>query len=204
LSSVKDYYSIMLYVVLRSFAVLILQLIFRIQVFGKKNIPKRGGFILASNHVSYLDSIVLGAACPRKLNFMAKRDLFHNPLFSRLLHMLGAFPIKRESADVSSLKEAIRRLKDGKIILLFPQGSRQVNGMSESAQPGIGFLAAKADMPVIPAFIKGTDFALPRGTRFIRPCQISVYFGKQISIERRMPYQEIAAKIMESIGHLSC
>jgi 1-acyl-sn-glycerol-3-phosphate acyltransferase len=192
----------MLYSIIRLLVFLILKIIFGIKVFGKNYIPKKGGFILASNHVSYLDPVVLAVACPRRLNFMARDDLFCNPLFAWFLSRVGAFPVKRNSADPSAIKEAMRRLKHAEPLLLFPEGSRSFEGMPLEPQPGIGFLGAKLNVPVIPVFIRGTDKALPRGARLIRPHRISVYFGKQIFIERRMPYQDIARRIMQEIRHL--
>lgn len=159
---------------------------------------------MASNHVSYLDPITLGVACPRKLNFMARHDLFYNPWFSWLITAVGAFPLKRDSYDLSSLKEAMRRLKNGNALVLFPEGSRSINGISNQPQAGIGFLAVKVSLPVIPAFIRGTELALPKGSKFIRPRKVSVHFGRQVSIERRLPYQDIARAIMKDIRHLSC
>jgi 1-acyl-sn-glycerol-3-phosphate acyltransferase len=146
----------------------------------------------------------MGVACPRKLNYMAKHDLFCCPLFSWWLGAVGAFPIKRYYADLDALKEAMRRVKEGKGLLLFPEGTRSVNGRFLAPQAGAGFLAAKLDVPVIPAFISGTEQALPRGAKMVKPTVISVRFGKQISIERRTPYQDIAEKIMENIRRLSC
>lgn len=195
----------MLYNLLKLLITLLFKLIFRIKVFGRDNIPKRGGFILASNHASFLDPVALGVACPRKLNFMARHDLFSNPLFAKLISALGAFEVKRNSADLSALKEAMRRVKGGSALVLFPEGSRKNNnGSLNPPHPGVGFLAAKLDAPVIPVYISGTEQALPKGARFIRPAKISVSFGKQIPIGRRMPYQDIAYAIMEDIRHLSC
>lgn len=183
---------------------LALKVFFGLEVKGRENIPKRGGFILASNHASYLDPIVLGVACSRKLNFMAKQELFVNPFFSWILLRVGAFPVKRESADLSAIKEAMRRLKKGMPLVLFPQGSRKFDGTSREPYPGIGFLAAKLEVPVVPVFIKGTEKALPKEAKFIRLTKISLHFGKQISLERRMPYQDTARLIMDNIRHLSC
>jgi len=194
----------MVYFILRNLNVLIFKLLFRIEVSGKKHIPANGGFILASNHASYLDPIALGVACPRRLSFMARHDLFSNGWFSWLLTSVRAFPLKRDSADIWSLKEAMRRIRSGDGLVLFPEGSRRFNGDSAGPQPGIGFLASKLNVPVVPAFIKGASLALPKGAKFIKPSKISVYFGKQIPIERRMPYQEIAESIMANIRHLSC
>lgn len=190
----------MLYSILRFICLFLLNSIFRIQVQGREYIPKKGGFILASNHLSYLDPVALGVACPRKLNFMARHDLFSNPLFSKFISSLGAFPVKRNSADLSALKEAMRRLKDEKALVLFPEGRRKdrISFITEP-QLGIGFLVKKTGIPVVPALIKGTDKALPKGARFIIPKKISVYFGKQIQIKRDISYEDIAQKIMEDI-----
>lgn len=173
------------------------------EVRGRENIPKKGGFILASNHISNLDPVTVGSACPRRLYYMAKEELFLNPILSLWMNAVGCFPVKRNSTDISALREAIRWLKSGGGLFLFPEGTRQEAGV-KSAQPqaGIGFLAAKLSVPVVPAFVKGTDNALPRGAKFIRPATVSVCFGKQIHIERRMPYQEAAQLIMANIKNL--
>ncbi len=193
-----------LYSLLNPLAVSICRMFFRVNVYGKENIPKAGGFILASNHLSYLDPVVLGVASPRKLNFMARHDLFSNPFFAWFIYSLGAFPVKRDSADSSALKEAMRRLKSGEALVLFPEGTRAVDGVSIQPQPGIGFLAAKAGVPVVPAFIKGTDVAMSKDAKSIRPARIEVHFGQQISLEGGLPYQKIALNIMDNIRRLAC
>lgn len=194
----------MLYWFLRFLSFLILKVFFRLEVKGRENIPKRGGFILAGNHISYLDPVVIGVASSRKLNYLAKAELFCNPFCSWFLSTICVFPIKRNAADLSALKEAMRRVKNGKALVVFPEGSRRSDSASSEPQPGIGFLAAKLNVPLIPAFVKGTEIALPKGAKFLRPTKISVYFGKQILIERRLPYQDIAQQIMANIRHLAC
>jgi len=194
----------MLYSISRTLAAITCRIFFRFVIKGIEHIPKKGGFILASNHVSYLDPVVLGVVCPRRLNFMSKKELFCNKFISWFLSQVGAFPVKRGFADLSALKYALRCLKEGEALILFPEGSRRFDDASGEPYAGIGFLSAKVNAPVIPAFIEGTERALPRGAKFIRPAKISVYFGKQISIERRLPYQDIARLIMENIRHLSC
>ena len=182
---------------------MIFKLLFRFKVKGRENLPKSGGFILASNHVSYLDPIAVGIASFRKLNYMARHDLFFNPWFSWLLTHINVFSVRRNTADVAALKEAIRRVKNGGALLLFPEGRRMANGSSVDPEAGIGFLAAKLDVPVIPVFVKGTGIALPKGAKFIRPTKVSVQIGKQIFIERRLPYHDIARVIMEGVNKLS-
>lgn len=196
----------MLYRIGKIITVLLLKVFFRLEVKGQEYIPANGGFILASNHLSYLDPFVLGAACRRKLTYMARDSLFNNPILSWLLSKVNTFPIRRNSPDSSALKQGIAKLKGGGALVIFPEGSRQREGLSKVAQPGIAFLAVKSASPIIPSFIKGTDLALPKGARFIRPKKISVYFGKEIPIERSKShnYQDIANEVMCVIGHLAC
>ncbi|MBM3255238.1 MAG: 1-acyl-sn-glycerol-3-phosphate acyltransferase [Candidatus Omnitrophica bacterium] len=196
----------MLYSIVRALLVVpFFKAYFRMEVKGTENIPKRGGFILACNHTSYLDPLALGAASRRPLNFMARDSLFRIPLFGSLIAAVDAFPVKRDSADKSALKEAMRRVRRGGALALFPEGTRQDSKAEpDKPQAGIGFLAAKLAVPVIPAFISGTEKALPKHAKVIRRERISVSFGKQISIEGRMPYEDIAMRIMDDIRHLAC
>ena len=195
----------MFYFASRAVCFVFLKTFFSLRVFGQENVPKKGGFILASNHVSFLDPVAVGVACPRKLNYMARDTLFSNRLFAWLLNDCGSFPLKRDSADLSALKEAIKRLKSGQGLLLFPEGRRSADKDTLlKPRAGVGFLASKLKVPVIPALVKGTDRALPRGAKFFRSSNISVIFGKQILIERRMPYKDIAQQVINDIRHLSC
>ncbi|MBI4972846.1 MAG: 1-acyl-sn-glycerol-3-phosphate acyltransferase [Candidatus Omnitrophica bacterium] len=195
----------MLYWILRLISLIILKIFFGLEAIGKENLPKKGGFILASNHVSYLDPVAIGVLVPQKLNFMAKDELFKHLLSSWFFSALGVFPVKRDSADLSALKEAMRRVKNGQPLLLFPEGTRQLPGASHAqAHAGIGFLASKLAVPVIPVFVKGSDIALPKGTKTIRLNKVLVSFGKEIFIERSMPYHDISSNIMENVRHLAC
>ena len=189
---------------MHSLAAVIMRVFFRIQVTGAQNLPEKGGFILVSNHASYLDPMALGAGCSRKLNFMAKEELFRSRASRWFFTALGAFPVKRNSADLSALKEAMRRVKQDQVLVLFPEGTRQADGSPSAPYPGVGFLAAKLNVPVIPAAITGTGAAFPKGARRVRFVKVYLRFGRQISIERRMPYQDIARQIMENIRHLAC
>jgi len=152
--------------------------------------------------VSYLDPVTLGVACPRKLNFMARHDLFAIPVFSSFIRSLGAFPLRRDFADIASIKEALRRLRQGWGLVLFPEGSRAFDGLERKAEPGIGFIAAKSDVPVVPAYISGTQKALPRHARFIRLTKIRVYFGKPVYPEGSDNYEGFASRILQEIKRL--
>jgi len=183
---------------------LIYETLCSMRVEGRENIPKKGGFILASNHISYLDPPAVGVACPRRLSYMARDDLFRNPLFSWALSSVGCFPVKRDSADRGALKEAIRRVSKGEGLLLFPEGRRmEKDNAPQEPQAGIGFLVTKLNVPVIPVCVAGTEKALPKGAKFVQAAKISVCFGKQIQIEGGKSYQEIATTIMSHIRAIS-
>jgi 1-acyl-sn-glycerol-3-phosphate acyltransferase len=190
----------MLYKFLRFLSKVFLKVLFRTQIVGRENIPAQGGFILASNHVSNLDPIAIGVASPYRLNFMVKEELFANRLSSWFFSKLGCFPVKRVSADLSAIKEAIRRLRDNGVLCIFPEGSRQEAGSPQEApHRGVGFLASRMGIDVLPAFVEGTDNILPRGRKFIRLGKIRVSFGKLIHIEKGMPSEDAAESIMRQI-----
>ena len=102
------------------------KIFFPIKTTGREHLPRQGGYILASNHVSNLDPVILRLSTKQKLHFLAKESLFKNKIFGALIACLGAFPIRRDSADIGALKEAIRRLKKGHPLLVFPEGTRKV------------------------------------------------------------------------------
>jgi 1-acyl-sn-glycerol-3-phosphate acyltransferase len=179
----------------------ILKLFFGFNVQGKENIPQAGGFIIATNHQSNLDPLIVGAACKRIINFMAKEDLFKNRFFGWVLFNVGAFPIKRHSGDIAAIREAIKRLNRGYGLLIFPQGTRKQR-QEIDVQPGIGLLAAKGKVAIVPAFITGSEQALPPGTKWLRSAKISVRIGKPISFEAQKPYPEIAHEVMQKINDL--
>lgn len=195
----------MLHYISRGIFRIILNLFFRMKVSGLENVPKSGGFIVAGNHVSFMDPPVVGSACSRKLNYMARHDLFFNPILAFWLNRVGAFPVERGKADISALKEAISRVRRQEGLLLFPEGRRLESGEEGvKAEAGIGFLVEKLEgVPVIPVHVDGTQRALPKGAKFFSPARISVKFGRQIQIDRGKSYQEIAQLIMDNVRRIS-
>src|SRR5579863_3703731 len=117
------------------------------------NIPRHGAFILASNHISNLDPVVLGICSVRRLNFMAKVELFKG-LLGFVLTRLGAFPVKRGESDFGAMREALKRLKIGRVILIFVEGTRRIGNEPSKAQAGVGFLAMKSGVPIVPVFLQ--------------------------------------------------
>ncbi len=184
----------------------IIRLIFRIngrlEVKGIDNIPREGGVIVASNHISYLDPPLLGAIIPRKVTFMARRGLFDIkvPLLRWFIHHY-AFPVDREKTLPSTIKEALRRLKNGELLVIFPEGRRSETGGLLEGKKGIGLIVSKSRVAVVPAVIQGTDRALPVGGKWLRKAKISVTFDKPLYFSENNS-ELITKKIMTLIGEL--
>ncbi|MEW6417921.1 MAG: lysophospholipid acyltransferase family protein [Nitrospirota bacterium] len=178
---------------------------YRLEVIGAENVPKEGGVIVAANHVSYLDPPVIGVALKRQPTYMAKEGLFKIPLLGALIRLFS-FPVRRGRPQPSIIKEAIKKLKQGELIVMFPEGSRSVDGNILDAKRGVGAIAAISRMPVVPTLIKGTERALPVGARFLRPARITVIFGNPIVIDKKETdkhFQDrISNSIMEAIKNL--
>lgn len=188
----------MLYKILRPLAIFLFKIFFKIEVKGKEKIPKKGRFILASNHASVLDPVVLGVACPRRLYFLAKEELFRNRLFSLLIKTLGAIPLRREQSDLKAIKKALSLLNEEKPVVIFPQGGRNRYG---KVKEGVGFLAKKSNSSVIVSKIIGTDKILPKGEKKLRLGKIKVIFDR-VSHEVSSDYQDFSLKIFERIMNL--
>ena len=172
--------------------------LFPYSIRGLEHLPRQGPCILASNHESYLDPVVLGSAVPRRISFMAKESLFAHPVLGWILRHLDAFPVKRGEADIGALRQALRRLKAGQPVLLFPEGTRSGEPQSRP-QAGVGFLVAKGRVPVIPISVTGTDAVLPPGAKWFRRHPITVTFGPPLTFSDKKSYEDIAAGIMAAI-----
>jgi 1-acyl-sn-glycerol-3-phosphate acyltransferase len=177
----------------------------RLEIVGYENIPKKGGFILATNHVSYLDPLVIGVALRRQATYIAKRGLFRVP-FIGIIVKCFSISVDRDKPQPSTIKEAVSRLKEGEAIVVFPEGGRSSHGILLDAKRGVGMIAAMSAAPVVPALIEGTDSALPAGAKFIRPAKIRVMFGNPLSFEKtktgKHVQERISKEIMESIRNL--
>jgi len=172
-------------------------------ILGKEHIPKAGSFILASNHKSNLDPLLIGLCFHRRISYMAKDSLFQNPIMRFFLQHVEAFPIRRGASDVRALRESLRRLKRGLPVVVFPEGTRQGTGIKSKTHPGIGFLAVKGRVPVIPVHIDGSDKVLPPKSRIPKRARITISFGKPILFSEGQSYPDIVTAIMKEIEALS-
>lgn len=170
---------------------------YRIKIEGTENIPTEGGMILAVNHRSNLDPVLAGYTCPRPLTFMAKSELFKNPLFGKLITALGAFPVHRGSGDIGAIRSAFSILKDGRAMLIFPEGHRVKDGETAKAQPGVAMIAQRAKVPVIPVFIDGKLKWMSKITiRYGKAVDLTKYYDRRISSAE---CQEMADEILKEM-----
>lgn len=158
--------------------------IFRIKYVGRNNMPSDGGCILAVNHRHNWDPIIAALASPRQLTFMAKAELFKNPVFGRLIKSLGAFPINRNSGDVGAVKSAFKILKENRVMLIFPQGHRIKDGSKGKTRAGMVRVAQMCKVPIIPMYISGEYRWMNKITVTIgEPIYLTEYYGKKLSEE---------------------
>lgn len=187
------------YRLLRFFCFLLCKLFFHLKVRDREFIPKNGGFILVSNHASFLDPIILGVVSRRILNFAARDSLFRNRLFAWLLREVGAFPIKRWSADLTAVKESITRLKKRFGLVVFPEGTRSASGHIQEITHGFVLLAYKAGVPIVPVRIFGSHKAWARTKKIFRPAKIRVVIGKPVYVGKSRDYRNTAQQVFRQI-----
>jgi len=168
------------YYAVRSFLRLFFRLGFGLEVTGQEHVPARGPCIVSANHLSYLDPPLMGAACPRRLSFMARANLFHDGLLGAFMRGVHVIPLQRGEGDLAAIREAVARLHRGDAVAIFPEGGRQFSGQLGTAKRGVGLLAEAAEAPIIPALIQGTFEAFPPGARRLRRAKIRVAFGAPI------------------------
>jgi len=167
----------------------------RLRVRGQNNIPRRGGVIFASNHVSLADPPLVGCCLPRMIHFMAKQELFEIPLLGWFIRHTNAFPVKRMERDVSAFKSAQRLLSHGGGLILFPEGTRQREGRLGAAKPGVGMLAVKTGCAVVPVYVHNAD----RLKNFKR---LTVCFAAPLRAGPDADYQKFSDDVMRAIAGL--
>jgi 1-acyl-sn-glycerol-3-phosphate acyltransferase len=166
--------------------------------------------IVASNHISFWDPALIGAAAPRELHFLTREELLRMPVVGGWIRSMNAIPIRRGVADLSGMSRAMSRLREGAALLMFPEGGRMRDGGSHPARPGVGMMSVHADVPIVPCCISGSDRQREwwyRGTR------VRVWFGPARSWHElaggegdpapgRALYQRVGEAVMREIAIL--
>jgi 1-acyl-sn-glycerol-3-phosphate acyltransferase len=164
------------YTASRALCRFVIRAIYGFRSIHSENVPATGPVIVACNHISYLDPVVLGIGFRRPVTYLAKKELFAIPVLGPVITGLGVYPLDREAGGVAAVRSALRALKDGRCIGIFPEGTRNLSGEVQG-KGGAALLAALSGAPVVPAAISGT-----RGARPFHP--IRVVYGEPIRVER--------------------
>jgi 1-acyl-sn-glycerol-3-phosphate acyltransferase len=185
------------------------RLFFRFRVIHRERMIQSGPVILAMNHQSYLDPPLAGTACDRAIYFLARRTLLNVPLLGWVLPKLNVIPVNQEGVDRSAIKALIRVLQGGNGVLVFPEGSRTLDGTLQPAEPGMGLVIAKTLAPVVPMRIFGAHEALPRGGGRLRFVPITVVIGEPIffsaadmELGGKDLYARLSGRVMKAIAAL--
>ncbi|NSW90446.1 MAG: 1-acyl-sn-glycerol-3-phosphate acyltransferase [Firmicutes bacterium] len=181
---------------------IIFKLFYKVELVGISNVPLKGGAILCANHPGTLDMFFIGYKLKRVVHYMAKEELFKNPILAFILRKLGAFPIKRGKADVESIKTAIRLINEGHIVGILPEGTRTgfKNKKKVQPKPGVAMVATKIKTPIIPVAVSGNYRLFSK---------VRVIYGKPfyLDFEEKKKYtmdelKAISQKIMNKIYSL--
>lgn len=170
---------------------------FRIQVHGLERIPSSGPLILAANHSSFLDPPFIGLGVTRQVTYLAKEELFSVPLLGWWLKQVGSYPVARGKGDARILKTALRLLKEGKMLLIFPEGTRSTDGTIKPLENGLAWLALKAGVPVVPIYTRDTFRLMPRNARFPRPGRVQFHVSEPIepNVDENADFHEQVAQL---------
>lgn len=155
-----------------------------------ENLPKSGGGLVVANHQSYLDPLLVGLPLTRPVSFLARDSLFKVPVIGWILRNTYVMPINREAASTASLRECLKRMEEGYLVGMFPEGTRSLDGTIGELKPGFLALVRRSNLPVYPVGIAGAYEAFPKGAWFIRPKPVRVVYGEPITREELAPYLE--------------
>ncbi len=179
------------------------KILYRIKISGKEQFPKTGGFIIASNHQSYLDPPVVGSWAPRLVYFLTKAELWENKLVGWYLTHAHAVPVKRGEMDRKASRAIIGKITSGDGVTIFPEGTRSTTGEFLEPKAGIGMIAMKAECPIVPTYVSG--FNRLKDVFFGR-AKLTITYGEMIPAEWIMAqgsgkegYQAIAQRVMREI-----
>ncbi|MFJ2620795.1 lysophospholipid acyltransferase family protein [Glutamicibacter sp. NPDC087344] len=188
----------------------------RAEVTGLENVPKEGGFIVASNHLSFFDSLIIQALTPRDVAFFAKAEYFTTPgvkgkLMKSFFESVGSIPVQRgeQAASVAALDSLVEIIEAGSGIGIYPEGTRSRDGKLYRGRTGVGWLALTTGVPVVPVGLIGTEKLQPAGTKGFRPTKFHIHYGEPLYFDKLgrkhpLPQRRLATdRIVDAIAELS-
>ncbi|OWY65402.1 1-acyl-sn-glycerol-3-phosphate acyltransferase [cyanobacterium TDX16] len=166
---------------------------FRGRIFGAENVPQKGSLVVVSNHASYFDPPLLSACMRRPVAYMAKEELFDVPVLKQAIELYGAYPVSRGAGDRKAIRAALKCLEDGWAIGVYLEGKRTSDGRITDPKRGAALLAAKAQAPLLPVSLWGTEKILIKGSAVPRPVPITVRIGEVIPPPTSTDKEELQA-----------
>lgn len=193
------------YRLVHAFAPAITVRLYRMEITGTHHVPREGGIVLASNHLSNVDPFILGIACPRQIHFMAKAELWKVSLLGRLIESLGSFPVHRGEADREAVRRGLAVLQAGAMLGIFPEGHRQPEGHLGRPQSGVALFSLRDGVKTVPVAITGTT-AMFRGWRPAFP-RLTVRFGPPLDLSdvtgsKAEQHRDVTRRLMRSLADL--
>mgnify|MGYP001370645931 CR=1 FL=1 len=170
-----------LYRVLRTLILAFARVFWRLRIVGAENLPRSGPYVVAPVHRSNIDTPLVALITPRRLRFMGKDSLWKSSVTARLFTALGGFPVHRGSADRDALRRCIEVIDGGEPLVLFPEGTRQSGPLVQDLFEGAAYVAARTGVPVVPVGIGGSEAAMPKGAKGLRPVRIAIVVGQPIA-----------------------
>lgn len=187
----------------------IFQTLYRVKVYDLEKVPKSGRILLCSNHISYVDPVVIGMYVPRFTYFMAKKELFKVSFLANLVTYLNAFPVRRNTTDRYAFDTSLKILKEENLLGLFPEGSRSVDGIIREGKKGIGLISYLSRSNILPAAITGSNMIIQKPHKRVFFPKIKIAFGDVIDTgkiiaenDKKEAIDMIVKKTMESIKKL--
>ncbi|PSB15376.1 1-acyl-sn-glycerol-3-phosphate acyltransferase, partial [filamentous cyanobacterium CCP2] len=151
------------------------------RIYGAENVPRMGGLVVVANHASDFDPPIVSNCVRRPVSYMAKEELFQVPVLGRAIQLYGAYPVKRGSADRSAIRAALAQLEQGWAVGVFLQGTRTPDARIPSPKLGAAMIAAKAQVPLLPVSLWGTQAIIQKGSKLPRSVPVTVRIGKPIT-----------------------
>ena len=169
---------------------------------GRENVPRKGGLLVIGNHIASADPPILGGKFPRPLHFMAKIEWFKSSVAGFLARQFLCFPVVRHTADRAALRYTLQLLEQGQAVCIYPEGTRAEDARIHPVEAGVGFVARRSGVPILPVAVWGTEKVLPaRGTHWPRAADCYLRYGKPFQLPRPdMSNQEAADYMMSKVA----